>query len=289
MARHVHKGSGFAAVLFFIVLCAGCSNNGVTLGATSTPIFVTATPPQLPPTPQIEPVITAVISTAVPGAETTLSLVDLMPTAVAGVPTNTATPLPTTAPTLTPSFTVTLTETITPTGARVVFAGNTFGGAGFAGTGGCTSPSGSFAAIYGADPALASALGCALSAAVPINGALQEFENGRMVWTSQLADVPGEFIFAAFNNGTYGRYADTWTDGQDVGYDNVPAGRLGPMRGFGKVWRENQGVRDGLGWALYGENGSTAQIQRFERGEMVFLVGTNQTYVFIANQSWRVF
>jgi hypothetical protein len=39
-----------------------------------------------------------------------------------------------------------------------------------------------------------------------------------------------------------------------------------PIRGFGKVWRDNQEVREKLGWAVAKEAAQPAEVQTFERG-----------------------
>jgi hypothetical protein len=53
------------------------------------------------------------------------------------------------------------------------------------------------------------------------------------------------------------------------------------------VWRSNPPVRGGLGWALGAEAGTSAQIQRFERGEMVFVAAVGQTFIFVGGANWR--
>lgn len=40
-----------------------------------------------------------------------------------------------------------------------------------------------------------------------------------------------------------------------------PAGLYQPIRGFGKLWRTNPHVRDGLGWAIAPEQGFHTQWQ----------------------------
>jgi serine/threonine-protein kinase len=111
-----------------------------------------------------------------------------------------------------------------------------------------------------------------------------------MVWASQYADQPIEVIYALYNNGTYQRYVDDWVEGIDpmAGAENPPAGKLAPIRGFGKVWRINPPVQQGLGWATTNENGTSGQIQRFERGEMIFVAALNQTFIFIGGTTWRL-
>jgi hypothetical protein len=115
----------------------------------------------------------------------------------------------------------------------------------------------------------------------------------RGVWASQLGELPTEVIYVLFANGTYQRYDDTWIEGVDPSTppDSPPAGRTVPMRGFGKVWMTNAPVKNGLGWALVPEAGTGAQIQRFERGEMLYLASLNQTFVFVQGAgggTWRV-
>ncbi|PJF42748.1 MAG: hypothetical protein CUN50_02810 [Candidatus Thermofonsia Clade 1 bacterium] len=249
------------ALLLSLLLLVGCGAPQPAM----TPIilFVTATPepPTLSfsPTPVIAPLLNLTLTPR---------------------PTSTPTPvpMPTRAPTLTPSFTATYTDTPEPT-----FAARA-----------CTiAPQGGFAAIYNREPALQQALGCAQSAAVPVNAAIQDFENGRMLWVSALADLPTGTIYAILNTGQYLRYADTWVEGVDpvqpVGIESAPSGRLAPIRGFGKAWALNAAARNSLGWALGAESGTGAQVQRFERGEMIFIAALNQTYVFMAQGSlWRL-
>ena len=40
-----------------------------------------------------------------------------------------------------------------------------------------------------------------------------------------------------------------------------PEGRYQPIRGFGKVWRENPQVREQLGWAIAPEQGFEGALQ----------------------------
>jgi hypothetical protein len=95
----------------------------------------------------------------------------------------------------------------------------------------------------------------------------QRFENGRMIW---LQEIPGEstsagmaegpLIYVLYDEGPFPRwvrFADTWTDGQPESDPAIipPPGLYQPIRGFGRLWREDVGVRDRLGWALAPEQG----------------------------------
>jgi hypothetical protein len=199
----------------------------------------------------------------------------------------------TNTPTLTPSFTPapTLTPSFTPTDTPAPGSGSQQTD--------CQPPAGVFASLYNSDPALADALRCPLSqqAGVPaeawvISSASQSFENGLMIWASQLAWQEREYIYVLFNDGTYRRYEDVWQDGVDPesGGEQPPSGRYEPVRGFGKIWRENPDVRAALGWALQTEQGTEGRIQLFEGGEMIALAALGQTYVFMQGppMTWQV-
>lgn len=247
-----------AISLAVAALIAGC--NTFTLPPTPAPIIVTATfePPPAAPSPSpVLGVLDDATRTPLPTASPT------------------PTPLPTLAPTLTPSFTPTFTDVPNPTpDVRA-----------------CPIlPAPEFAATYQANAALAAALGCPAGGGFMVSGAVQEFENGRMVWASSLGELPGGVIYALLNGGTYSRYPDTWREGIDPalppGAEGAPSGRLAPVRGFGKVWAGQAGVRGALGWALAPENGTGILIQRFERGEMARIDLLGRTLIFAGGQ-WR--
>lgn len=258
------------------LILVACGEN--TSAPTLTPpiLFITATP---------EPTNTPLIAFTATPVIAPLPAVTRPPRPTT---TNTPTPVPTLAPSLTPSFTVTYTETP----FTAVAPGIIGGGGVLPPAGACIGTAqGGFANILSRDAGLAAALGCATSAAVPVTAAVQDFENGRMLWVSSLADIPGGAIYAAFNVGRYERYADTWNEAVDPIQPAVqeapPSGKTVPIRGFGKVWGSSPSARAGLGWALGGESGTGGQIQRFAGGEMIYIAGLNQTFIFVAG-TWRL-
>ncbi|MBN1994304.1 MAG: hypothetical protein JW953_16520 [Anaerolineae bacterium] len=88
----------------------------------------------------------------------------------------------------------------------------------------------------------------------------QRFENGFMIW---LQDLDGGTILVFYNEGRTDSFADTWQAGQPESDPNItpPGGLYQPMRGFGKVWRENN-LRDSLGWAVEEEQNFYGKWQR---------------------------
>ena len=67
--------------------------------------------------------------------------------------------------------------------------------------------------------------------------------------------------------------------GNHSGGQTPPPGLVEPIRGFGKVWRNDPALASRLGWALAGEQGVTLTLQSFERGVAVYVPTLNLIYV----------
>jgi hypothetical protein len=131
-------------------------------------------------------------------------------------------------------------------------------------------PSGGFATVFNSDPTLAQLIGCPVGTSTAMSSASQLYEHGGMFW---LQGPPG-YIYVLFGaTGRYQRYDDTYNANTDPfsGGETPPNGLKEPVRGFGKVWRLNGDVRNGLGWATSDEGGGTSMVQLFDRGQMIFL------------------
>jgi len=110
----------------------------------------------------------------------------------------------------------------------------------------------------------------------------QIFEGGRMLWLEPLRQVwvlEGDEIDP--QSGTWMCFTDTFVEGQperdplfDPPADLSTASQLEgavlmqPIRGFGKIWRENFTVREALGWALVPETLHTTRYEYFAGGSM---------------------
>lgn len=256
------------ALMFFLGACDLVGSE-----PTLTPIVLTATqePRFLIVTATFTPSPSPVLAPTLPGQDT-------RPQATA---TSAATSTP--AITQTPTFTPTPTDTpVTPGAIIAPVGGIPAGGAAV-----CTSaPQGGFGTIYVSNPELAAQIGCPLGTggAIPVNSAYQTYERGLMVWVSSVGATGQPGIFAIFNDGTFQRFNDTWRDGIDpvsVGL-TPPGGRIEPIRGFGKVWRETAGMSEALGWATSEEIGGSGNVLSFERGEMIYVPQNGQTYILVA-------
>lgn len=113
----------------------------------------------------------------------------------------------------------------------------------------------------------------------------QQFEHGRMIWLdgSWLGDseYPTGVIFILYNDGTLKFFEDLWQEGELISDPTLvpPAGFYQPVRGFGRVWREEAAVRDKLGWATAEEQAYLAQQQY---GPLVDLKGSTM-YLSLPN------
>ncbi|MFN8487527.1 MAG: hypothetical protein U0350_08050 [Caldilineaceae bacterium] len=128
-------------------------------------------------------------------------------------------------------------------------------------------PAGTFDLQWTKDTRLQQALGWAKTAAASnIDAAVQTFEQGTMIWRSDTKQ-----IYVIYANNTWAVFDDRFKEGQTESDPSIkaPQGRLQPIRGFGKVWREHGNVRNGLGWATAKEQGISAPVQTFAHGFMI--------------------
>jgi hypothetical protein len=132
----------------------------------------------------------------------------------------------------------------------------------------CTvTPALGFGKVWTGNPTVRDGLGCPTDVEKGIRSSEQTFQNGYMFWREDLRR-----IYVLYNNHTWQTFTDTWEQG-DPEYDPSivpPAGFYQPKLGFGKVWREQPGVRDNLGWATMQERGLWASIEPFEEGLMIW-------------------
>jgi len=112
-----------------------------------------------------------------------------------------------------------------------------------------------------------SKLGCPTEPEKGVWAAEQTFQGGYMFWRQD-----ENYIYVLFNDGTWKGYTDTWTSVEPE-WDTMifpPSGYYQPKRGFGKVWRTDQSVRNGLAWATMEERGFWGTTQPFQGGRMLW-------------------
>jgi hypothetical protein len=101
----------------------------------------------------------------------------------------------------------------------------------------------------------------------------EEFERGKMIYL-QPDDIIWVMIYgdegADMTKGVWTFHDDTWSDGMpEFDPTIIPIeGMFQPIRGFGKLWRENDAIREALGWAVDTEFGHITQYEYFPGGEV---------------------
>ena len=100
--------------------------------------------------------------------------------------------------------------------------------------------------------------------------AWQPFERGMMFWRADRREI--YLLYSDLADNRWRAFADTWEESQP---DRDPAlhppeDLEQPIRGFGKVWREELGgPQANVGWATLGEVGYTGRWQAFDRGLLI--------------------
>ncbi len=126
-------------------------------------------------------------------------------------------------------------------------------------------------------------LGCPRGAAENIQMARERFQNGQMIWRQDR-----RWIYVLYNDGRWEGYPDRWVEGDPADDPTLapPGGLQQPVRGFGKVWRENLGGgRAAIGWALEPEQGLLAQAQDWDYGTVLRFGG--EVIVLFDRGRWR--
>ncbi len=230
----------------------------------NTPVPPTATRPA-PTNTRVPPTATAVppsaTSTPVPSNTPVPPTATSQPTQV---PSATATPsaTPTRRSTGTPTAMATATATstvqpkLTPTASPISNC--------------LLEPVRGFGKIWRDHKDVRERLGCPT---VPEEGVLpaaqQHFQYGYMFWRG---DVRAIYVFLRSGPrdqyGTWLEFKDTWVEGESVPTveGDTPQGGYVPVRGFGKVWANNPGLRQKIGYATEPETSVDAVWQPFEHG-----------------------
>lgn len=143
-------------------------------------------------------------------------------------------------------------------------------------------PARAFASTYAA---VGERLGCADTQEVLTNGAYQPFQRGSMFWRADIRT-----IHVLTSDGVWAEYLEDWCPGfpeHDPSLD-PPPGLFQPVRGFGKVWREELGGPEAtIGWAVAQETDSETLVQPFDEGLML-ADAQGAVYVLYADGTWEL-
>lgn len=141
-----------------------------------------------------------------------------------------------------------------------------------------------FRTVYLQNPEVGERLGRPVERERGVLMAEQEFQGGHMLW---LADTKTILVISI--DGTWSRHEDTWTEAEPESADMLPPPDLyEPIRGFGKVWREQTPVRRALGWGVNKEQGYIGAIQEFVHGTMAWS-DQHVIYALYDDGTWEQF
>ncbi|NDJ75447.1 MAG: hypothetical protein GYB65_04235 [Chloroflexi bacterium] len=138
---------------------------------------------------------------------------------------------------------------------------------------------------------IAEELSCPEADAQTVQAAFQDFERGYMVWRADTGEI---FVLYDYGDEGFGQvnyFRDTWAGEELPPVDETPPEYLDqPVRGFGKVWLENEYVREGLGWAVGAEMPYTMTYQAssdltYRRWYMTFPSGR---IFYVVSDEWRL-
>ncbi len=140
---------------------------------------------------------------------------------------------------------------------------------------------GSFTAVW---QQVAGQLGCPSGDEYSLLMAFEEFERGQMLWKQDNLTI---YVLVA--GGSWRSFRDTYqaSDGEYACPDRAPSQTPPtPRRGFGRVWCDQEWVRNSLGNALADERGYTDVLQGFERG-FIFRSDLGTVYILYSDGRWE--
>ncbi|NLE76349.1 MAG: hypothetical protein GX605_06305 [Chloroflexi bacterium] len=102
---------------------------------------------------------------------------------------------------------------------------------------------------------------------------VQWFQRAKMEWKP--GNPPGQQVQLAFIG--------------QASYSGSGVGQWEPIRGFGKVWRDNPTVRDGLGLATAQQTVTWMAEEPFQTGHMLWRQDTRAIYVLKHDGTWKAY
>ncbi|MBX2999946.1 MAG: hypothetical protein KF893_15605 [Caldilineaceae bacterium] len=127
------------------------------------------------------------------------------------------------------------------------------------------------------------ALGCPQGAPFQTFLARQPFEHGLMIWRKDTTQ-----IYVLDGDGRWQGFADTWDESQPQEDPTLtpPTDRLQPVRGFGKLWREQLGgPQADIGWAATVESGADASVQIWSGG-LLLVFAPGESIALLNDGRW---
>jgi hypothetical protein len=148
-----------------------------------------------------------------------------------------------------------------------------------------------FGKVWQENPDVRRRFGCPTAQEIGIvEMVVERFEYGVMVWRGDSRTI---YVFIGGPNdsfGTWRQFRDTWTETEPTPrpQSTPPSGLFEPVRGFGKVWRENSDIRSRIGWAVEQERPAGGAWQEFQNGFALWTTDL-QIYFMTSDGLWQRF
>jgi hypothetical protein len=152
-------------------------------------------------------------------------------------------------------------------------------------------PVNGFGKVWNEHPEVRSRVGCPTEYESAIQIAAQErFQSGYMFWRGDTKMIY-VFLWGSPNDtvGSWQQFPDTWNDGdpEPTPTQPAPSGLYTPVRGFGKVWRENN-LRLSLGYAIETEQAATGAWQAYDHGYALWTADKVIRFMFNDNANGNI-
>jgi hypothetical protein len=145
------------------------------------------------------------------------------------------------------------------------------------------APSGTGLTVLEVNPQIQLQLGTARGPEQAVQLSEQAFQGGAMLIRSDSKQI----MVLVRPSSRWVSFPNTWRPGEVLTSAGVrPPGTFEPLRGFGKLWRDQPAVKLQLGWPVYEERNAAGAAQTFENGALV-RSSFGVIYVLFNNGTWR--
>jgi hypothetical protein len=146
------------------------------------------------------------------------------------------------------------------------------------------APDSSAVALVESNPELKRRLGEATGPERSVRLVEQSFQGGIMLGRG---DTDRIYALVRYS-GRYESFANSWRPGEVLPpAGQRPPGTFEPLRGFGKIWRNEPSVKLQLGWPVYEERAALGTLQPYAGGTLIRSAG-GIAYALLDDGTWRV-
>lgn len=126
-------------------------------------------------------------------------------------------------------------------------------------------------------------LGSVTSAPRQVPLSEQAYQGGAMLYRGD----NNQILVLVRSTARWQAFPNTWRPGEVLApLGNRPPGTFEPLRGFGKLWRDQPAVKNQLGWPVYEERSALGTVQSFQKGALIRST-FGVAYALFDDTTWR--